>query len=70
MSAFFFSEIRTRHLKIRIRQFDEYLDASEKLVPIFLVIGPEFSEESEIDAILYTANNIDRNMFLIRAEDL
>jgi hypothetical protein len=56
--------------KEHIRQFDEYMDASDKRVPIFLVIGPEFTEESETDAIQYTAKNIDRNVVLVRAEDL
>lgn len=57
-------------LKSHIRQFDSYMDNAEKDVPIFLVIGPEFTEESEAEALKYTANNFGRNIVMVKASDL
>ena len=58
------------HLKSHIRQFDSYMDAADKPVPVFLVIGPAFTEDSEAIALQYTAENIGRNVVLITAEEL
>ena len=57
-------------LKDHMRQFDEYMDRSEKPVPVFLVIAPDFDETSDALALEYTARNIGRNICLIRAEEL
>ena len=43
---------------------------SNKLVPIFLVIAPGFTEESEEEAIRYHAQHFDRNITLITAGEL
>jgi len=57
-------------LKGHIKQFDAYMNKSDKPVPIFLVIGPAFTHESEATALQYTAENIGRNIALVWAEDL
>ena len=45
-----------------------------KPVPVFIVIGPEFTDDSEADseaeALRYHAKHIDRNLALITAKDL
>jgi hypothetical protein len=61
---------RPVHLKDHLRQFDEYMDRSEKPVPVFLVIAPDFDENSDALALEYTARNIGRNICLIRAKEL
>ena len=38
--------------------------------PIFLVIGPDFTEDSDIEASKYKAKFIDRNIVLITAKEL
>ena len=53
-----------------IRQFDEYMDVADKPVPVFLVVGPGFTDESEIDANGYHAQHFDRNIVLITASEL
>lgn len=58
------------HLKDCITQFDRYMNAADKRVPIFLVIAPAFSEESEVEAIRYHAEHFDRNIVLITATEL
>ena len=46
------------------------MEASDKRVPIFLVIGPDFTPESVTESIQYTAEHIDRRIVLVRAGDL
>lgn len=58
------------HLKDHIDQFDEYMDQAEKPVPMFLVIGPEFTEESRTEALRYHAQRFDRDVVLITAKEL
>ena len=57
-------------LRDHVKQFDGYMEAAEKSVPIFLVIGPAFSDESEIEAIRYRAEHFDRAITLITAAEL
>ena len=57
-------------LKNHIKQFHQYMEKSDKPVPIFLVIAPGFTEESERAALNYTSENINRNIVLITAEEL
>ena len=58
------------NLKDHIKQFDAYMSKADKPVPIFLVIGPSFTPESETEAIRYHAEHFDRNIALITAEEL
>jgi hypothetical protein len=58
------------NLKDHIKQFHDYMEKSEKQVPIFLVIGPDFAEDSEVEALKYTSNHFGRNIVLIKAEEL
>ncbi len=58
------------HLKDCIQQFDRYMNAADKRVPIFLVIAPSFTDESEVEAIRYHADHFDRNIVLITAAEL
>jgi hypothetical protein len=58
------------HLKDCIAQFDGYMSQADKRVPIFLVIGPAFTDESEVEAIKYHAEHFDRNVVLITATEL
>ncbi len=58
------------NLRDHIKQFDAYMDNAEKPVPIFLVIGPSFTEESEFEAIRYRAQHYDRAITLITANEL
>jgi hypothetical protein len=58
------------HLKDCIVQFDRYMNAADKHVPIFLVIAPAFTEESEIETVKYHAEHFDRNIVLITAAEL
>jgi len=58
------------NLKDHIKQFHEYMENADKPVPIFLVIAPDFTEESEIEAFNYTAENLNRNIVLITATEL
>ncbi len=46
------------------------MENAEKPVPIFLVIGPSFTEESEFEAIRYRAQHFDRAITLITASEL
>jgi hypothetical protein len=57
-------------LKDHIKQFRDYMDKSDKPVPIFLVIAPAFTEESELLALQYTSEHLNRNIVLISAEEL
>jgi hypothetical protein len=58
------------NLKDCIPQFDRYMNAADKRVPIFLIIAPDFTEDSEIEAIRYHAEHFDRNLVLITATEL
>ena len=58
------------NLKDHIAQFDAYMNDADKPVPIFLVIGPSFTPESESEAIRYHAEHFDRNIGLITAQEL
>lgn len=58
------------HLKDCIPQFDRYMNGADKRVPVFLVIAPGFTEESELEAIRYHAEHFDRNIVLITAAEL
>jgi hypothetical protein len=57
-------------LKDHIKQFRDYMDKSDKPVPIFLVIAPGFTEGSELLALQYTSEHLNRNIVLISAEEL
>ncbi len=58
------------NLRDHIRQFDSYMDNAEKQVPIFLVIGPDFTEDSEYETTRYRAEHFDRAITLITATEL
>lgn len=58
------------HLKDCLAQFDRYMNAADKRVPIFLVIAPAFTEESEVETVKYHAEHFDRNIVLITAGEL
>ena len=58
------------NLKDHIKQFDNYIQNSDKPVPIFLVIAPDFTPDSELIAIKYSAEHISQNMVLITAAEL
>jgi len=51
-------------------QFHAYMEASDKPVPIFMVIAPAFTEDSEVEATRYHAEHLDRNFVLITAKEL
>ena len=57
-------------LKDHIRQFDAYMNDGDKPVPIFLVIGPSFTPDSDSEAVRYHAQHFDRNISLITAHEL
>jgi hypothetical protein len=52
-----------------IKQFDRYIQAEEKVVPIFLVIGPSFTDNSTSVAMQYMLEN-DTVICLLTATDL
>lgn len=56
-------------LKDHIKQFDGYIRSSEKQVAGFMVIGPDFTEESGLIAMQYQVEN-QVPICLIRAVDL
>ena len=58
------------NLKDHLDQFDDYIEKSDKQVPIFLVIAPEFTEESQTDALRYRSQHFDRDIVLITAQEL
>ena len=58
------------NLRDHIGQFDSYMNQADKPVPIFLVVGPEFTTESEAEAVRYHAQHFDRNVTLITATEL
>ena len=57
------------NLNDHISQFDRYVKKSERQIPIFLVIGPSFTEHSVSVAMNYMIQN-DTTISLITAEDL
>lgn len=57
-------------LKDHIGQFHDYIERTDKHVPVFLVIGPDFTEDSEAEAIRYHAKYFERNILLITADEL
>lgn len=57
-------------LKTHLAQFHQYMEQADKRVPVFIVIAPAFSEESEVEAIKYHAQYFDRNIVLITAGEL
>ena len=58
------------HLKDHLTQFDGYIAKAEKSVPVFLVIAPAFTDESETEAIRYHSQHFDRDIVLITASEL
>jgi len=66
------SKERTSAVNLRdhIAQFHRYMEVSDKPVPIFLVIAPAFTQESEVEATRYHAEHFDRNLVLITAGEL
>jgi hypothetical protein len=58
------------NLRDHLKQFHRYMEKAEKPVPIFIVVGPEFTEDSEAAALEYTSENLGRNVALVRAADL
>jgi hypothetical protein len=58
------------NLKDHLAQFDDYINKSDKPVPIFMVIAPAFTEESQSDALRYRAQHFDRDIVLITAKEL
>ncbi|MCH8274729.1 MAG: hypothetical protein IH851_08060 [Armatimonadetes bacterium] len=57
-------------LREHIAQFDSYMNKADKAVPVFLVVAPAFTQESETEAIRYHAKHYDRNIVLITAKEL
>ena len=57
-------------LRDHIRQFDGYMNQADKPVPVFIVIGPSFTGESESEAVRYHAQHFDRAISLITAGEL
>ena len=57
-------------LKEHIKQFHEYMEKADKTVPIFFVIAPGFTDESELAAFQYTSEHLARNIVLITAQEL
>ncbi len=57
------------NLTDHIKQFDRYIKSADKSVPIFLVIGPSFTEDSTNVAMQYMLEN-DTIITLITADEL
>lgn len=57
-------------LRDHIKQFNDYMNKADKPVPVFMVIAPSFTSESEMQAVQYTAQNLGRNIVLITAAEL
>lgn len=57
------------NLADHIKQFDRYIKNSEKPVASFLVIGPDFAENSSKECLKYSALN-ETNICLLKASDL
>lgn len=58
------------NLQAHIKQFHQYMESAEKPVAIFLVIAPDFTDDSEEEAFKYTSQYIGRNIVLITAQEL
>jgi len=58
------------NLKDHIKQFHDYMNRTDKEVPIFLVVAPGFTKESEVVAVQYTAEHFGRSIVLITAAEL
>ncbi len=57
------------NLKDHIQQFDRYIKLSDKEVVVFMVIAPDFTEQSIQECVDYSLNN-DTQILLITAEEL
>lgn len=57
------------NLKDHILQFDGYIKNSDKAVPVFMVIGPSFTENSVKECVKYSLTN-DTQIVLITADEL
>ena len=57
-------------LRDHLKQFNDYMEKADKPVPVFLVIAPSFTQDSELLAVQYTATNLGRNIVLITATEL
>lgn len=57
------------NLKDHIAQFDGYIKASDKMVSVFMVIAPDFTENSTKECIKYALSN-DTLILLITADEL
>ena len=58
------------NLRDHITQFDGYMQKADKDVPVFLVIAPSFTEDSEAEATRYHAQHFSRNFALITSSEL
>ena len=56
-------------LKDHIQQFNRYITSSEKDVAVFMVIGPEFTDDSDTECVKYALNS-DTAILLIKANDI
>ncbi|WP_178667002.1 hypothetical protein [uncultured Eubacterium sp.] len=56
-------------LSDHIKQFDRYIKAEEKSIPVFMVIGPSFTEDSPKECLKYSMAN-DTSILLITASEL
>lgn len=57
------------NLKDHIQQFDRYIKTSDKEVVVFMVVAPEFTQQSVQECVDYSLNN-DTQILLITAEEL
>lgn len=57
-------------LRDHVKQFHNYMEKADKPVPVFMVIAPSFTQDSEMQAVQYTAQNLGRNIVLITAAEL
>lgn len=57
------------NLKDHILQFDKYIKNSDKPVAVFLVIAPEFTDNSVAECVKYSLNN-ETQILLITADEL
>ena len=57
------------NLKDHIQQFDRYIKNSDKEVVVFMVIAPEFTQQSVQECVDYSLNN-DTQILLITANEL
>lgn len=56
-------------LSDHIKQFDRYIKGEEKSIPVFIVIGPDFTDDSPKECLKYSMSN-DTNILLITASEL